>query len=66
MSFTHFSPIAKATKEDMFRVKKYRPPGFSSQSSFSFSKWNPAATSCLFASAINWIKTNGEVLDKQG
>jgi len=47
--------MAKATKQDIFRVKKYRPPGFRSHSSFSFNKWKPAAISCRFASAAEKV-----------
>mmetsp|Transcript_27700 Transcript_27700/g.70576 ORF Transcript_27700/g.70576 Transcript_27700/m.70576 type:complete len:333 (-) Transcript_27700:270-1268(-) len=51
---TYFSPTAKAQIVDMLRVKKYLPPGFTSQAAFSLMCWKPACMSRLLASSTAW------------
>jgi hypothetical protein len=50
---TDLAPMAKATRAEWLRVKKYFPPGWSPvHSSRSDSCSNPAAFSCRFASSL--------------
>ena len=51
---SYFSPTANATMEDMFLVKKYRPPGFNAHSSRSERRVKPASVNILALSAVAW------------